>query len=553
MTETERIWWKEAVVYQIYPRSFKDSNGDGIGDLRGIISRIDYISSLGVDVIWLNPIFSSPNDDNGYDISNYRDIMSDFGTMDDFDELIKGLHSKGIRLVLDLVVNHSSDEHPWFISSRSDRNSKYRDYYHWWPEEKGTPPHRFSIFDVDNDAWMYDETTRAWYLHYFSRKQPDLNWENPELREEIYDMMRFWFNKGVDGFRMDVISFISKDISFPETGFVQEQQFLHYYAKGPRLHEYLREMNREVLQHYDIMTVAEGAGVKAEDALSFVDPDRKELNMLYHFEGSDIRKSPDYQDPSFDLLLFKEVYSRWDKIYETRGWGTVYLGNHDQPRMVSRWGNDSAQFRIVSSKMLMTFLLSMRATPYFYAGDELAMANIRFQRIDDYNDLAVLNRYRKIMSEGGDPAEFLDEMMEYSRDNGRTPFQWSSAKHAGFTSAEPLLKVNPDYLQFNAEDQEHDPSSPLNYFRNLIQLRKAHPALIYGSYTLLDPGNTKVYSYSRVMGKDIYIVLLNFSSAIASFNIPYSLQLSTVLTSNYSAPPSGAELKPYEAAIVLLT
>ena len=345
MNESKKKWWKEAVVYQIYPRSFKDSNGDGVGDLRGLIEKLDYIKSLGVDVVWLNPIFSSPNDDNGYDVSDYCAIMEEFGTMQDFDEMLAGMHERGIKLVLDLVANHSSDEHRWFQESRKSRDNPYRDYYHWWPEENGAPPKRWSFFDENADAWKYDQQTKAYYLHCFSVKQPDLNWENPKLRQEIYDAIRFWFDKGVDGFRMDVITFISKEIPFIELPAKYNGNFVQYYAEGPRLHEYLQEMNREVLSKYDIMTVAEGPGTNTENVLDFVDEDRHELNMSYHFDISNLG----HKDLAKKLMApegwnfreFKEIFSKWDAKFAEKGWGTVYLGNHDFPRMVSRWGNDA--------------------------------------------------------------------------------------------------------------------------------------------------------------------------------------------------------------------
>jgi oligo-1,6-glucosidase len=553
--ESDKKWWKEAVVYQIYPRSFKDSNGDGIGDLRGIISKFDYIKSLGIDVVWLNPIFASPNDDNGYDISDYRNIMDDFGSMQDFDEMLAGMHERGIRLVLDLVANHSSDEHEWFVHGRGGRDHPYHGYYHWWPAEKGTPPKRYSIFDVNNDAWMYDATTDAWYLHYFSRKQPDLNWENPDLRNEIYAMMRFWLDKGIDGFRMDVISFISKDNRFPELDFQNDHEYLEYYANGPHLHEYLQEMNREVLSRYDIMTVAEGAGVTKEQALNFVDPGRKELNMLYHFEGTDLKNFPTgagIHDPKFDLTAFKTIYSDWDQLFAEKGWGTIYLGNHDQPRMVSRWGNDAPEYRELSSKMLSTFLLTMRATPYYYAGDELGMANIRFDTIEEYNDIATINRYKKIDSEGGDLEGYLEEMKDFSRDNGRTPFQWDASGNAGFSAARPWLAVNPDYIKVNAEVQEKDPYSCLNYFRMLVQLRKDHKALVYGKYTLLDKENPRVYAYTREWEGERLVVLLNFSASEAEFKIGVELKSSISLLGNYSIPICIDILNPYEARIIKL-
>ena len=443
-----REWWKEAVVYQIYPRSFKDSNGDGVGDLKGITSKLDYVKSLGVDVIWLNPVFSSPNDDNGYDISDYQGIMKEFGTMQDFDTLLKGMHDRGLKLILDLVVNHSSDEHEWFKQSRSSRDNPYRDYYHWWPAEKGKPAARRSFFDVDGDGWEFDKTTNSYYLHYFSQKQPDLNWENPKLRSEVFSMMRFWFDKGVDGFRMDVIPFISKDTTFPEMPAQYNGDWGRFYANGPHVHEYLREMNEAVLSKYDVMSVAEGAGVTTADALQYVDADRRELDMLYHFEGVSLGYLPGslkVPDPKgYSLVEFKNIYSKWDGVFADKGWGTIYLGNHDQPRMTTRWGNDAPQWRELSSKMLTTFLLTMRATPYYYAGDELCMTNIKFDRIEDYRDIESINWYQQVKNKGGDLQAFLAAQKIAARDNGRTPFQWDRTANAGFTTGVPVAQGQPE-------------------------------------------------------------------------------------------------------------
>ena len=546
-------WWKEAVVYQIYPRSFKDSNGDGIGDLRGITSKLDYLQSLGVDVIWLNPIFSSPNDDNGYDISDYRGIMKEFGTMQDFDELLKGMHDRKLKLVMDLVVNHSSDEHEWFKQSRSSRENPYRDYYHWWPAEKGKPKPRRSFFDVNGDAWKYDELTNSYYLHYFSQKQPDLNWENSKLREEIYSMMRFWFDKGVDGFRMDVIPFISKDTTFPEMPAEFKGDWGRFYANGPHVHQYLQEMNKEALSKYDVMTVAEGAGVTAADALDYVDAERNELNMLYHFEGVSLGYLPDslkIPDPKgYSLIEFKKIYSKWDGVFANKGWGTIYLGNHDQPRMVSRWGNDAPQWRELSSKMLTTFLFTMRATPYYYAGDELGMSNIKFDRIEDYRDIESLNWYQQIKNKGGDLRQFMEAQKIAARDNGRTPFQWDTTPSAGFTSGTPWLKVNPNYTTVNVVAEDKDPNSCLNYFRRIVKLRKDNPVLIYGKYMLIDPDNPDVYAYTRELDGKRILVLLNFRDKAASVKTSFDLSRAKVLLGNYPTAPQDGQLRPYEARI----
>lgn len=554
-TVSGRKWWKEAIVYQIYPRSFKDSDGDGVGDLKGIISKLDYIKSLGINVVWLNPVFSSPNDDNGYDISDYQNIMREFGTMEDFDALLNGMHDRKIKLVMDLVVNHCSSEHEWFKQSRSSRTNPYRNYFHWWNAEKGKPAKRWSFFDVNEDAWKYDSITNAYYLHYFSQKQPDLKWENPKVREEIFNMMHFWFKKGIDGFRMDVIPFISKDTTFPELPARYKGNFIEYYADGPLNHEYLQEMNKEVLSKYDIMTVAEGIGVSTNDALDFVDPARKELDMLYHFEGMNLGTLPNQfrtPDPKgYNLVDFKKIYSLWDSTFAEKGWGTIYLGNHDQPRMVSRWGNDAPAYREVSSKMLSTFLLTMRATPYYYFGDELGMSNIRFDKIEDYQDIETRNMYLLCKNTGGDLNKFLENQKELARDNGRTPFQWDNSVNAGFTTGRPWLKINPDYQMVNAAAQEKDTTSVLNYFRKLTKLRKDELTLVYGTYSVVDKGNHNVYAYLRELKGKKILVMLNFKALNASVNVNgLNLGLAKLILGNYPDPQEKMlNLRPYEAVI----
>ncbi|MFV5694610.1 glycoside hydrolase family 13 protein [Flavobacterium sp. LB3P122] len=543
-------WWKEAVVYQIYTRSFKDSDGDGVGDLKGIISKLDYVKSLGIDAVWLNPIYTSPNDDNGYDISNYREIMKDFGTMEDFDLLLKEMHKRGIKLVMDLVVNHSSDEHEWFKQSRSSRDNKYRDYYHWWPAEKGKPPYRWSFFDVNSDAWKYDGQTNSYYLHYFSQKQPDLNWENPKVRYEVYDMMKFWLDKGIDGFRMDAFQFASKDTTWPELPKGYEKNIIKYYGVGPHLHEYLQEMNREIFSKYDIMTVAEGAGSSPEDAMQFVDPDRKELNMAYHFESVDIGKHL----KDFGLVKYKEIFSRYDEAFKDKGWLSIFLANHDQPRMVSKFGNDTTEFREISSKMLSTFVMTMRGTPYYYYGDELGMVNIRFNSIDDYHDVDTRNKYIGLKNKGGDLNGFLEGQKQTSRENGRTPFQWDDTQNAGFTSGKPWLKVNPNYKTINVEAQEKDPNSVLNYFRKLVQLRKKEPTLVYGNYTLLDKENPNVYAYTRELNGKKLLVLLNFTDKNSPYKIGIPVAKSKIILDNYpnTKQLNNSMLRPYEAIVLEL-
>lgn len=547
-TSTEK-WWKEAVIYQIYPRSFKDSNGDGVGDLRGIISKLDYIKSLGVDAVWLNPIFESPNDDNGYDVSDYRKILGEFGTMSDFDELMEGLKKRNIKIILDLVFNHCSDEHYWFQESRKSRTNPYRDYFFWWPAEKGKPPYRWSWFDVESNAWKYDATTDSYYLHYFSQKQPDLNWNNPKVREELYNIMRFWLDKGIDGFRMDAFQFISKDDSFPELPkeiVGNPSEIIKFYGRGPRLHEFIQEMHREVLSKYDVMTVSEGAGASPEEAMLFVDEDRKELSMAYHFEGVDIGAHLN----DYGLIRYKELYARWDDYFKEKGWLSIFMANHDQPRMVSKFGNDKPEFREISSKMLSTFVLTMRGTPYYFQGDELAMSNIRFSSIDDYNDVDTRNKYIALKNKGGDLNAFIEEKKQTSRENSRTPFQWNSSTNAGFTTGKPWLKINPNFTEVNLEELEKNTNSTVHYFRKLTQLRKTEKVFTYGTFELIDKDNPTIFAYTRTMNEKKVLVVLNFSEKENKFNSNYKFNKNKIMLSNYSTPSLDGMLKPYEAIII---
>lgn len=560
LASIQREWWKEGVVYQIYPRSFQDSNGDGVGDLRGIINRLDYIKDLGVDIIWLNPIYSSPNDDNGYDISDYRNIMAEFGDMADFEELLAGMHERGLKVVMDLVVNHCSDEHVWFQEAKQSRDNPYYDYFHWWPAEKGTPPRRWSYFDPEANAWRYNEATDSYYLHYFAIKQPDLNWENPKLRAEIYDMMHFWFKKGIDGFRMDVITFISKHDGYPEfEEKYQGQKMIDAYAQGPRLHEYLHEMNREVLQHYDIMTVAEGPGTHTDNVLNLVDADRQELNMNYHFDHQGIGVGDRFivNDDFQNLVKFKQVMSDWDTALADKGWNTIYFGNHDFPRMVTRWASDAPEHRRIASKMLSTYLLTMRGTPYYYMGDELGMSNIKFDNIEDYKDIMTINWYNLTKEEGGDLEQFIESHKLCARDNARTPIHWDDSAHSGFTSGTPWIQVNPNYVEVNAAAQEKDPDSELNYFRTLNQVRKNNLTLIYGAYDLLLPEHTQVYAYTRTLDEDKILVLLNFSSDTVTLNIAdlggINIQQAQVLLNNLTElniAGGQVTLAPYQAVLM---
>ncbi len=547
----DRKWWKEAIVYQIYPRSFKDSDGDGIGDLKGIISKLDYIKSLGVTAVWLNPIYSSPNDDNGYDVSDYRNIMKDFGTMADFDSLLKGLHERGIKLIMDLVVNHSSDEHEWFKQSRRSRTNPYREYYHWWNAENGKPPYRYSLFDVNGNAWQYDSLTDAYYLHYFSRKQPDLNWENPKVRQEVFDIMKFWADKGIDGFRLDAFQFAAKDTTWPVFPKGFEKKFTLYYAMQGNLHGYLQQMYNDVLSKYNVMSVAEGAGNSFADAHNLVDNDRHELNMAYPFEGVDIASPGGYS-----LLHFKEVFSRWDSAFQDNGWLSIFLSNHDQARMVSRFGNDSPSYRALSSEMLTTFIMTMRGTPYYYNGDELGMTNIRFTHIEDYKDVQTLNGYQHEKNIGGDLDKFMKLKAFESRDNGRTPFQWNYSRNAGFTSGTPWIKVNSNYKTINEEQEDKDSNSVLNYFRRAVKLRKEHLVLVYGKYELLEKNNPDVYAYTRTGDQEKILVLLNFTAHDAIVGIAADITDAKLLLTNYQYLPKTSKksitLGPYESVIYQL-
>lgn len=559
-------WWKEAVVYQIYPRSYADSNGDGIGDLRGIIEHLDYIKSLGVDAVWLNPIFSSPNDDNGYDVSDFTTIMEEFGTLTDFDELLTGLHQRNIRLILDLVANHSSDEHRWFQQSRLSRENPYRNYYHWWPAEKGVPAHRHSDMDPDLSAWAYDSLTDSYYLHLFSRKQPDLNWENPALRQDFYQGMRFWLNRGIDGFRIDVASYISKDTLFPEIDFEKYKSFGDYYSHGPHVHEYLHEMNREVLSTYDdVMTVGEGN--PWINTLDFTDARRNEFSMFY-VNANDVvpKQMPDGSplvSSEVKMQALRHFYTQQDSLLKDYGWPTIILGNHDLPRMQSYWGDDSTlESAQLSSQALITFMMTMRGTVFFYGGDEIGMQNIRFTDIADYNDIVTKSNYaNKLNNEGEEAAQaYLEQQQREGRDNARTPMQWNTTDQAGFTtSSHPWLKVNQNYLSgVNVEAENKEPSSILNFYRQAIALRHdKKQTLIYGKYQLIDPDNEKVYGYLRTNNEtgEQLLIAINFSSSDAVLNIG-DLNINSLhnLLSNYLDSPqftgnNDLTLQPWQAFV----
>ncbi|MCF8273682.1 MAG: alpha-glucosidase [Flavobacteriaceae bacterium] len=545
-----KAWWKEAIVYQIYPRSFKDSDGDGIGDLKGIIEKLDYIKSLGVTMVWLNPFYQSPNVDNGYDVSDYKAILPEFGTMEDFDALVKGLHERDIKFVLDVVVNHSSDQHEWFKQARSSRDNPYRDYYHWWPAEKGKPNYRYSLFDAKGDAWQYDSITNSYYLHYFAKEQPDLNWENQKVRNEVYDIMQFWADKGVDGFRLDAFQFAAKDTTFPKFPEGFEKDFIQYYAMQDGLHDYLKEMNEQVFSKYDVMSVAEGAGRNFQEAHELVDSERKELNVAYAFDAVDIAKPEGYS-----FSHFKEVFTKWDKEFSKKGWLSIFLSNHDQARLVSRFGNDSPEFREASSKMLNTFLLSMRGTPFLYYGDEIGMTNINFDSISQYKDVAAINGYKKAASEGADMIKFMSDLNFASRDNGRTPMQWDSSENANFTSGTPWLPVNENHKSINVFTENSNPNSILNHFKKMVKLRKEHEVLIYGDYELLAAENPDIYAYTRTLNNEKVLVLLNFTNHDSSIELTEIGAINEPLINNYSTVEvnkNNIQLKPYQAIIFKL-
>ncbi|RJX39250.1 alpha-glucosidase [Paenibacillus pinisoli] len=558
----KRAFWKEAVVYQIYPRSFMDSNGDGIGDLRGIISKLDYLKELGVDVIWLSPVFKSPNDDNGYDISDYRNIMDEFGTMADWEEMLQGIHERGMKLIMDLVVNHSSDEHAWFMESRSSKDSPYRDYYMWRPGgPEGQEPNNWVSF-FGGSAWQYDEATGEYFLHLFSKKQPDLNWENPVLRQEVYHMMTFWLDKGIDGFRMDVINCISKTPGLPSVGGDRYAWGGEHFMNGPKIHDYLQEMNREVLSKYDIMTVGEMPGATVEQAKDYTGKDRGELNMVFQFEHMDVDSGPygKWDLRPWTLKGLRDILHKWQVGLAEDGWNSLYLNNHDQPRMVSRFG-DTGAYHKQSAKMLATLLHTLKGTPYIYQGEELGMTNVKFPSIDDYRDIETLNMYREHRYEHGrSEEEVMASIYAKGRDNARTPMQWDASPNGGFTTGTPWLASNPDYDRINAEQATADSDSIFHYYKRLIQLRKKHDIMVYGSYELILPDDDRIYVYTRELNGERWLIILNFFGEPAEFILPDELAHASreLIISNYDDIEAPADirqftLRPYEARVYSLT
>ena len=553
----EKRWWKESVVYQIYPRSFRDSNGDGIGDLNGITGKLDYLKELGIDVIWLSPVYKSPNDDNGYDISDYQAIMDEFGTMEDFDRMLATAHEKGIKIMMDLVVNHTSDEHKWFIESRKSTDNPYRDYYIWRPaKEDGSLPNNWgSCFS--GPAWEYDKTTDMYFLHLFSKKQPDLNWDNPAVRQDVFDMMNWWLKKGVDGFRMDVISLISKEPGLPdkEPG-INGYATFNVSANGPHVHEYLQEMRQKALNNADTITVGECSGVTLEEAKKYARSDEKELNMVFQFEHMDVdsdEKAGKWTTRKMDLRNLKKILTRWQKGLQDIAWNSLYWENHDQPRSVSRFGNDSDEYREISAKMLATCIHMMQGTPYVYQGEELGMTNCPFNTLDNFRDLESINAFHELTEQGKMTEEDMMAAIGYKgRDNARTPMQWDDSAYAGFSTANPWIMVNPNYTKINAKDQINREDSVFKYYQKLIKLRHESELIVYGTYDLILDDDKDIYAYIRTLGDEKLIVYCNFSENTREVELPEEFVNKKVLISNYSDAKANQKitLRPYEAIVI---
>ena len=552
----EKKWWKESVVYQIYPKSFKDSNGDGVGDIRGIIQKLDYLKELGVNVLWISPMLESPQDDNGYDISDYRRIYKEYGTMEDYEELLLEAHKRDIRILMDLVVNHTSDEHNWFIESRKSKANPYRDYYIWKDPVNGKEPNNWGGA-FGGSAWEYDPQTQMYYMHLFSKKQPDLNWENEKVRQEVYDMMKFWCDKGIDGFRMDVISMISKDQSFPDGEMNNSLygDFGPYCVHGPRIHEFLQEMNREVLSKYDIMTVGETSGVTIEEAQKYAGESRNELNMVFQFEHVE-NGSGDYgkwTTEKYDFKEFKRIMIKWQEELQGKAWNSLFLGNHDQPRSVSRFGNDNPAYRETSAKMLATCLHMMQGTPYVYQGEELGMTNVYFDKLEDYRDIESINFFTELTESGLMTPEYMMKcLMLRSRDNARTPMQWDDSAQAGFTDGAPWIKVNPNYKEINAAQQLEDPNSIFYYYQKLIRLRKEKDIIVYGGFEPLYRDDEQIFAYIRRQDQEKLLTVCNFSDKNAEMEIPEEFKGAECLITNLDRTVFEGKivLKPYEAFVL---
>lgn len=537
----KKKWWHDSVVYQIYPRSFQDSNNDGIGDLQGIISRLDYLKELGIDALWLSPVFESPNDDNGYDISNYQGIMAEFGTMADMDQLISQCNQKGIRLIMDLVVNHTSDEHPWFIEASKSKDNPYRDYYIWRDPVAGDVPNGL-VSTFSGSAWQLDEASGQYYLHLFSKKQPDLNWENQQVRQEVWDMMNFWLEKGIGGFRMDVIDLIGKQPDLEVTG------------NGPQLHAYLQEMNRETFGKYDVMTVGETWGATPEIAKLYSDPQRDELSMVFQFEHIGLDEVPgqakwDWQ--ALDFKQLKQIFSKWQTCFEGDGWNSLFWNNHDTPRIISRWGNDSPEFRVLSGKMLATILHMQQGTPYIYQGEEIGMINTPVTSIEQLDDIESLNMYHERLAAGYSEEEILRSINKKGRDNARRPMQWDDQKNAGFTNGSPWLALNRDYQSINVSAALADQNSLFYHYQRLISLRKENSLVVWGSYRELLPEDDQLFVYERSYQGESWLVVANFYDTPTTYqNVTHAAE--SIILSNYQDTKldlATLYLRPYEAVI----
>ena len=556
----KKAWWKESVVYQIYPRSFQDSNGDGIGDLPGIIRRLDYLKELGVDVLWISPFYKSPGRDNGYDISDYQAIQAEFGTMADFDQLLAQAHARGLRVVIDLVANHTSDQHPWFIENRSGRSNPRRDYYIWRDGKNGGPPNNWGS-NFSGSAWKLDEATGQYYLHTFGDFQPDLNWDNPAVREEVFRMMRWWCDKGVDGFRMDVISMISKTPEMPDGQLKPGSRYGNfgpYVVNGPHVHDYLQQMNREVLSRYNLLTVGECSGLTVDQACRYANEEGTELSMAFQFEHMDLDggESFKWNTRKINLVELKALLTKWQKGLEGRAWNSLYWCNHDQPRIVSRMGDDTTpELREKSAKALALCLHMMQGTPYVYQGEELGMTNAPFGELSDFRDIESINAYRELTQTGVmEPGRMLECLRYKSRDNARTPMQWDDTPSAGFTAGNPWIMVNPNYTQINAADQLARPDSVFHFYQKLIRLRHTHEIIVYGSYDLLLPDDPQLYAYTRTLGREKLLCVCNLTGRPASFDLPAKWEGAQVLIA-VDQPPRGRRvtLAPWDGFALLQT
>jgi oligo-1,6-glucosidase len=540
----KKQWWKESVVYQIYWRSFYDTNGDGFGDLRGVIEKLDYIKNLGADVIWLNPFYASPDKDNGYDISDYYDLMPKAGTIQDFEELMEEVKKRDMKVIMDLVVNHTSNQHPWFIESKSSKDNSKRDWYIWRDGKGKNPPNNWRSYFCPS-AWEYDEQSGQYYFHSFAVEQPDLNWENKEVREEIYRMMHFWLQKGISGFRLDAIALLAKPEGFPDA---ENPEDIRYLTNNPGVHAYLQEMNEKVFNHYDALTVGEVAFVSPEEGLLYVDEARKELNTLFHFEVCD-------EMPTWDLQRFKEIQKRWYEGLWGKGWNSQFLNNHDHTRLVSRYGNDR-EYRSQSAKLFAAMLHSLPGMPYIYQGEEIGMTGVRFDSIEDYNDIAMKNRFIELVRNGQDPVEVLKILQPLSRDNSRTPIQWNDSKNAGFTTGIPWINVNPNYKQINVEKALLDEDSVFYFYKKLIQLRKKHSVFVYGNYKPILEEREQLYAYLRTYHNESLLFIANFSKNNETVEVPLEINLSKteLLISNYKEYENGNQitLQAYETRIYLI-